>query len=175
MTNSNYPFTTTLSTSNPFSLTTPSFDNSLADSYAKLEALKKQYSEMNNPNKATVLTDIDGELSNLSDDEKAFILSSEEYKSVSDRYQAEFSQFLIQKFSNEYLQTNGGRTLEEMLSVIRKTKEKYKSKFAADINEIRDQNKTLMTQNTQLASANETLQKELEDIKLKLEKGKKND
>jgi len=174
MNNTNYPFNSALSNSNPFSLN-QNLDDSLASSYARLEALKKQYSDMNNANKSTVFTDIDSELTNLSDDERSFILNSDEYKAVSEKYQTEFSQFLIRKFSNEYLESSGGRTPEEMLSVIRKEKEKYKSKFAADINEIRDQNKTLMNQNNKLASDNESLQKELEAIKIKLEKGKKNE
>jgi hypothetical protein len=54
------------------------------------------------------------------------------------QYQTEFSQFLLAKFSQEYIQSGNGRTLEEMLSVIRKQKDKYKQKFASDINEIRD-------------------------------------
>jgi predicted RNase H-like nuclease (RuvC/YqgF family) len=52
--------------------------------------------------------------------------------------------------------------------VIRKEKEKYKDKFAADINEIRDQNKDLLTRNNQLAENNLALQKQLEEIKNRL-------
>jgi lipoate-protein ligase A len=66
------------------------------------------------------------------------------------------------------MQTGNTRTLEEMLYVIRQQKEKYKDKFATDINEIRDQNKTLLDRNNQLAESNLVLQKQLEEIKTRL-------
>jgi molybdopterin converting factor small subunit len=150
---------------------TPSIlDASLADSYAKLEALKRQQQQMQQPvvQQSTVFTDIADELKNLSEDESVFITSSKEYQTISNKYQAEFSQFLINKFSNEYMQTGNTRTLEEMLYVIRQQKEKYKDKFATDINEIRDQNKTLLDRNNQLAESNLALQKQLEEIKSRL-------
>jgi hypothetical protein len=161
--NNNYP--------NSF-LNTPSvLDSTLADSYAKLEALKKQYQQPSNQQPqqvSTVFSDIDTELKNLSEDELAFITSSKDYQLATAKYQNEFSQFLINKFSSEYLQTGNTRTLEELLYVIRKEKEKYKDKFAADINEIRDQNKDLLTRNNQLAENNLALQKQLEEIKNRL-------
>ena len=152
---------------------TPSvLDASLADSYAKLEALKRQQAQMQQsqvmPQQSTVFTDIADELKNLSEDESTFITSSKEYQAISNKYQAEFSQFLINKFSNEYMQIGNTRTLEEMLYVIRQQKEKYKDKFATDINEIRDQNKTLLDRNNQLAESNLALQKQLEEIKTRL-------
>jgi lipoate-protein ligase A len=154
---------------NPFSNTPSVLDASLADSYAKLEALKRQQ-QMQQPavQHATVFTDIENELKNLSEDETAFVTSSKEYQTIMNKYQAEFSQFLINKFSNEYIQTGNTRTLEEMLYVIRQQKDKYKDKFATDINEIRDQNKTLLDKNNQLAESNQALQKQLEEIKSRL-------
>jgi lipoate-protein ligase A len=154
-------------TSNPFSNTPSVLDTALADSYAKLEALKRQ--QIQQPvQHATVFTDIENELKNLSEDETMFITNSKEYQTISNKYQAEFSQFLITKFSNEYLQSGNTRTLEEMLYVIRNQKEKYKDKFATDINEIRDQNKNLLDRNNQLAESNQALQKQLEEIKARL-------
>jgi FtsZ-binding cell division protein ZapB len=84
------------------------------------------------------------------------------------KYQNEFSQFLITKFSNEYIQTGNVKTLEEMLFTIRQKKEQYKQKFAEDINEIRDQNKTLVDRNNQLAQSNQLLQEQLKAIQEKL-------
>jgi molybdopterin converting factor small subunit len=165
-------FGTNTNYTNPFSNTPSVLDASLADSYAKLEALKRQQTQMQQsqvmPQQSTVFTDIADELKNLSEDESTFITSSKEYQTVSNKYQAEFSQFLINKFSNEYMQTGNTRTLEEMLYVIRQQKEKYKDKFATDINEIRDQNKTLLDRNNQLAESNLALQKQLEEIKTRL-------
>jgi hypothetical protein len=154
---------------NPFSNTPSVLDASLADSYAKLEALKRQQQQMQQqPQHTTVFTDIENELKNLSEDEATFITSSKEYQTIAAKYQTEFSQFLISKFSNEYLQNGNTRTLEEMLYTIRQQKDKYKDKFATDINEIRDQNKTLLDRNNQLAESNQALQKQLEEIKSRL-------
>jgi hypothetical protein len=154
---------------NPFSNTPSVLDATLADSYAKLEALKRQQQmQQIQPQTITVFTDIDNELKNLSEDEMVFITSSKEYQTISNKYQTEFSQFLINKFSNEYIQNGNTRTLEEMLYVIRSQKEKYKDKFATDINEIRDQNKELLIKNNQLAENNQVLQKQLEEIKARL-------
>jgi hypothetical protein len=66
------------------------------------------------------LNDISNEFTNISEDEANFIKSSQEYQAISLQYQTEFSQFLLNKFSQEYIQTGNGRTLEEMLFVIRK-------------------------------------------------------
>jgi hypothetical protein len=113
-TNNNY--------TNPFSNTPSVLDTSLAESYAKLEALKRQQQMAPPQPVSTVFTDIDSELKNLSEDETNFITSSKEYQTCLAKYQNEFSQFLINKFSNEYLQTGNTRTLEEMLYVIRSQK-----------------------------------------------------
>jgi lipoate-protein ligase A len=153
----------------PFSNTPSVLDSTLADSYAKLEALKRQQQmQQQTIQHATVFTDIENELKNLSEDETAFITNSKEYQAISAKYQTEFSQFLITKFSNEYLQSGNTRTLEELLYVIRSQKEKYKDKFATDINEIRDQNKNLLNKNNELAESNQALQKQLEEIKARL-------
>jgi hypothetical protein len=161
-------FGTNYNTTNPFSNTPSVLESTLADSYAKLEALKRQQMQQAQVTQSTVFTDIDNELKNLSEDEMQFITSSKEYQNISNKYQTEFSQFLINKFSNEYIQTGNTRTLEEMLYTIRKQKDKYKEKFATDINEIRDQNKDLVNKNNQLAEANQSLQKQLEEIKARL-------
>lgn len=170
MNNNSSIFGTNYTPTNPFSNTPSVLDASLADSYAKLEALKRQQAMQQQPagQQATVFTDIENELKNLSEDEMNFITSSKEYQAISNKYQSEFSQFLINKFSNEYMQTGNTRTLEEMLYTIRSQKEKYKDKFATDINEIRDQNKTLLDRNNQLAENNLALQKQLEEIKSRL-------
>jgi chromosome segregation ATPase len=167
-------FSSPLSGTNPFtpSLTStagPSYDD-LASSYAKLEALKAKQNQLYNPvQPATVFTDINQELNGLSEDETTFISNSPEYQAVNAKYQNEFSQFLIAKFSNEYLQSTGNsKTLEEMLSVIKRQKEKYRERFANDINEIRDQNKSLLEKNNELAESNATLQKQLKEIQERL-------
>lgn len=166
------------STSNPFS-TNPiakpdSIEDSLIQTYAKLEALKAKQSQLSGgglPQQngvSTVFTDISDEFKELPKDEVEFIVNSPEYQQLNNQYQAEFSQFLIAKFSNEYLQTGNTRTLEEMLKTIKTKKEQYKQKFANDINEIRDQNKELLNRNNQLAENNLRLQEQLKEIQSKI-------
>ena len=171
MFNSNY------STSNPFALnlnsSKESAEDSLMQTYAKLEALKAKQSQFNNPQnpqyqQSTVFTDISNEFKDISEDEINFIVSSPEYQKINNKYQEEFSQFLIAKFSNEYLQTGNTRTLEEMLNTVRIKKDQYKQKFAKDINEIRDQNKELLNRNNQLAESNMKLQEQLKEIQEKI-------
>lgn len=166
-------FNSGLSSSNPFNKSNPS-EAALAEAYARLEALKQQQMSLTQPTTtqvSTVYTDIANELKDISNDELNFISSSPEYQAVHNQYQNEFSEFLTIKFANEYLQTSGKqRTLEELLVVIRKQKEKYKSRFAEDINNIQQQNKSLVDRNNELAAANEKLQIQLEEIQRKLQK-----
>lgn len=164
-------FNNNFSSSNPFSFnnkTASNIEDSLLQTYAQLEALKAKQNQLNGgvvPQQNTVFTDISNEFKDLSEDETNFIISSPEYKTLNDKYQAEFTQFLISKFSNEYLQTTGSsRTLEEMLFTIRNKKELYKKKFANDINEIRDQNRELLERNNTLAASNQELQNQLKKI-----------
>jgi hypothetical protein len=165
MFNSNY------STSNPFSFNKPTtnIEESLLQTYAQLEALKAKQAQFGQGNSQqeiqTVFTDISNEFKDISEDETNFIVNSQEYKTLNEKYQNEFSQFLISKFSTEYLQTTGNtRTLEEMLYTIRTKKEDYKQRFAKDINEIREMNKELLEKNNALASSNLELQEQIKTL-----------
>jgi len=62
-----------------------------------------------------------------------------------------------------------------MLLTIKREKEKYKDKFASDINEIRDQNRALLDRNDELSKNNKDLQKQLEEIKARLWKDEKDE
>jgi hypothetical protein len=160
-------FSSNYSTSNPFGtngLSQQSMDATIMDAYNRLEALKSQQNFNANNKIKTVFTDIADEFKDLPDDEMKFISSSKEYQEAYNKYQVEFSEFITNKFSNEFLQVNGGRSLEELLFTIKRQKENYKSKFANDINEIRDQNKELISKNNQLADNNAELQKQLNEI-----------
>jgi thiazole synthase ThiGH ThiG subunit len=164
MFNTNGIFNSNYSTSNPFGTTGQPTQQSLTDAYAKLELLKQQQM----PQKATVYSDISNELSTLSEDEMNFITTSPEYQKTYNKYQTEFSEFLTNKFVSEFISTSGGSSLEELLFVIRQKKDAYKSKFAKDINEIRDQNKSLLDKNNKLAEDNEKLKEQLKNIQEKL-------
>lgn len=182
---SNGLFNSNYSSSNPFSMyngtnSQANLDQSLAEAYTRLEALKRQQQlfqqQSNQPTavvnqRQTVFTDIADEMKDLSEDEMNFIVSSKDYQTVNAKYQEEFSSFITSKFAAEYIQTENVRTLEELLGVIRKRKEQYKSKFAEDISEIREQNKNLVDKNNELAESNAVLQKQLMDIQNKLNMG----
>jgi transketolase len=176
MTNYNGIFNSNYSSSNPFGMgnLSSNLEASLADACGKLEAIKAQQAQLqiNQHQQKTVFTDIAEEFKDISTDENQFILSSTEYQEAFNKYQTEFSEFLTSKFSNEFLQSNGGRSLEELLFTIRKQKDAYKSKFTKDINEIRDQNKQLLTNNNKLAEDNILLQQQLKEIQEQLWKGK---
>lgn len=177
-------FNTNYSTSNPFSMNKKSvndlsaMDGSLAQAYQRLEEIKKKQNQIdalssnlqqaNQQSYRTVFNDISDEFKDLPQDEINFIVTSKEYQALNAKYQDEFSQFLISKFSNEYLQTGKQKTLEEMLNMIRTKKEEYKKNFKNEINEIRDQNKALAERNNQLAEMNEELQKQLKQIQSQL-------
>lgn len=180
----NSPFSTnSTSSSNPFALPGPmqsaqNLDNSIMETYAKLNALKQRQAELNSmvqgqpvmqqQMQRTVFSDIATEMSDLGEDELNFIVSSNEYRQLNERHQREFSEFITEKFSNEYIATGRTKTLEQLLAVIRKRKEEYKSRFASDITEIREQNKSLVDKNNELAQSNAELQKQLEIIQQKL-------
>jgi FtsZ-binding cell division protein ZapB len=180
-TTQNSIFNSNFSTSNPFNIngnqSTQDLENSLMQSYAKLEALKAKQNQFQVNNQVNapqhnVFTDIASEFDGLSADESSFIVNSKEYQNLNVKYQNEFTQFLISKFSGEYIQTGNVKTLEEMLFTIRQKKEQYKQKFAEDINEIRDQNKNLVDKNNKLAESNLALQEQLKAIQEKLLKDK---
>jgi molybdopterin converting factor small subunit len=181
--NNNSIFNPNYSSSNPFTMptvtTAPAINNELIDSYARLEALRQRQAELNamgqktlsdvqTPTRKTVFSDIAEEFNGLSEDETNFIVNSPEYQKLNSKYQTEFSNFLISKFSNEYMQTGNVRTLEELLYEVRRQKDKYKERFAEDINQIRDQNKHLTDQNNALALSNQELQEQLREIRAKL-------
>jgi hypothetical protein len=170
-------FNSNFSTSNPFNIgsnnsSTQDLENSLMQSYAKLEALKAKQNQLQASQQLspqhTIFTDIASEFDGLSSDEATFIVNSKEYQNLNAKYQNEFTQFLISKFSGEYIQTGNVKTLEEMLFTIRQKKEQYKQKFAEDINEIRDQNKNLVDKNNELAQNNQLLLEQLKAIQEKL-------
>ena len=166
--NNNSLFSSQFSTSNPFMNQPQSIsqiDQNIANVYSQLEALKNP--QQNQQRQNTVFTDIFNEMKSMSDDEKAYIFSTKEYVAANAKYQEEFSTFLINKFSGEFLQ-NHQRTMEELLSVIKNKKEQYKNKFADDVAEIRERNKDLADKNAALAKNNQILQEELKKIQMKL-------
>ena len=142
----------------------PEFNNDLAAAYAQLEALKKQQMQQQTFPR-TVFTDISDEMRDLGEDEKNFIISSNEYQMLNTQYQEEFSSFLIQYFASDYLKSEYAKTPEKILALIRSKKEQYKSKFVSDISDIKNQNQLLASKNDALEKANIALQEQLKEIR----------
>jgi uncharacterized membrane protein len=134
--------------------------------YQDLEMMKSQ--QQPQPQQRTVFTDINEEIANISDDERRFIETSDEYIQASQKYQNDFSLFLMEYLGPDFIRSKFGKSPEEVLLVIRKKKEEYKNKFAENLNEIRDQNANLAHQNNELAKTNQELQKELAEIRKQL-------
>ena len=147
----------------------PSIDSDLVAAYAQLEALKKQQLQQSQSvvpqQMRTVFTDISDEMRDIGEDERNFIESSSEYQKLNAQYQEEFSSFLIQYFSNDYLKSEYAKTPEKILALIRTKKEQYKSKFANDISDIKAQNQILVDKNDALEKANVSLQAQLKEIR----------
>ena len=145
----------------------PTIDSDLVAAYAQLEALKKQ--QLQQPQVPqqirNVFTDISDEMRDIGEDERNFIESSSEYQKLNSQYQEEFSSFLIQYFSNDYLKSEYAKTPEKILALIRTKKEQYKSKFANDISDIKAQNQILVDKNDALEKANVSLQAQLKEIR----------
>jgi hypothetical protein len=149
---------------NPFDPINSTPNRDLAKMYAELESLKQNKVQT----QRTVFTDIATEMSDISDDERLFIEGSKEYIALNQQYQIEFSSFLINKFGAEFSSTEYGKTPEKILALIREKKDLYKNQFAANLNEIKQNNKSLIEKNNELVQVNEKLRTELDKIKEKI-------
>lgn len=124
--NNNNILNSTLATSNPFSFNRPGgqslTDSSMFDAYNKLEALKQQQlaalqaqqQKQQQLTAQTVFTDIATEAKDMSEDERNFVYSSQEYQKLYTQYQQEFSEFITAKFANEYLQAGNRKNFRRI-------------------------------------------------------------
>lgn len=133
--------------------------------YQEMEYMKQR---QNGISQKTVFTEISDEMKDISEDERHFIESSKEYTIASQKYQSDFSMFLIENFGADFAKSKYGKSIEEVLATIRQKKEDYRNHFAENISEIRNQNNTLAQQNDALAKMNLDLQKQLAEIQKQL-------
>jgi len=108
-------FNSPFSSSNPLyygsnnNQTISPLDQSLLDSYNRMETLKQRQAALQNQNQtrqpATVFTDIATETKEMGEDELNFVTSSQDYQRLYAKYQQEFSEFITAKFANEYIQS----------------------------------------------------------------------
>ena len=104
--------------SNPF-LNNKSAD--LNDIYNKINALKMQQQQTQQPAQ-NAYDDLKSLYKDMSVDERKFIESSNEFISANIQYQEAFSNFLIDKFGGEFLQSKYGVTVEKVVATIQNKK-----------------------------------------------------
>ena len=139
--------------SNPF-LNNKSAD--LNGIYNKINALKMQQQQTQQPAQ-NAYDDLKSLYKDMSVDERKFVESSNEFISANIQYQEAFSNFLIDKFGGEFLQSKYGVTVEKVVATIKEKKEKYRESLANDISTIKEQNQELITKNEELAKNNQEL------------------
>lgn len=94
-------------------------DQSLLDSYNKMEALKQRQAMLNQTNQTgkqltTVFTDIANETKDMGEDEMNFVTSSQEYQRLYAKHQQEFSEFITSKFAGEYIQAGNRKNVRRI-------------------------------------------------------------
>ena len=126
------------------------------DIYNKINALKMQQQQTQQPAQ-NAYDDLKSLYKDMSADERKFIESSNEFISANIQYQEAFSNFLIDKFGGEFLQSKYGVTVEKVVATIKEKKEKDRESLANDISTIKEQNQELITKNEELAKNNQEL------------------
>ena len=150
--------------SNPF-LNNKSAD--LNDIYNKINALKMQQQQTQQPAQ-NAYDDLKSLYKGMSVDERKFVESSNEFISANIQYQEAFSNFLIDKFGGEFLQSKYGVTVEKVVATIKEKKEKYRESLANDISTIKEQNQELITKNEELAKNNQELTNLIKSLQAQL-------
>lgn len=164
---------------NPYLVNNKTNDTDLTMLYQKLDALKAQKNYMNNAQpqtqddevlakRKTVYTDIQQVWSELSNDEKQFIESSEEYIQANIEYQNAFNQFLLERMGDEFLVSKYGMAPEKVLGAIKKKKEEYQNNLSSDISTIKSQNQYLLQKNEELVKNNEEMTKLIKSLQEQL-------
>ena len=128
----------------------------LTDIYNKINTLKMQQQQTQPPIQ-NAYDDLRDLYKDMSIDERKYIESSNEFISANIQYQEAFSNFLIDKFGGEFLQSKYGVTVEKVVATIKDKKEKYRENLTNDISTIKEQNKELITKNEELAKNNQEL------------------
>lgn len=126
------------------------------DIYNKINALKMQQQQTQQPTQ-NAYDDLRGLYKDMSVDERKYVESSNEFVSANIQYQEAFSNFLIDKFGGEFLQSKYGVTVEKVVATIKQKREEYHENLANDISTIKEQNQELITKNEELAKNNQEL------------------
>lgn len=125
------------------------------DIYNKINALKMQ--QQSQQIVQTAYDDLKGLYKEMSVDERKYVESSDDFVNANVQYQEAFSNFLIDKFGGEFLQSKYGVTVEKVVATIKQKREEYHENLTNDISTIKEQNQALITKNEELAKNNQEL------------------
>lgn len=130
----------------------------LATLYGELNRLKSQQPQPI-PYR-TVFNDIADEWGNSSDEEKKFIDNDKDYINANLNYQQQFNSFLLELVGTQFANSKYGKSAESLLIALREAKSRYKKETTENI--------------VQVKAENESLQKQIEELKEMIKNGRQN-
>ena len=130
----------------------------LATLYGELNRLKSQQPQPI-PYR-TVFNDIADEWGDSSDEEKKFIDNDKDYINANLNYQQQFNSFLLELVGTQFANSKYGKSAESLLIALREAKSRYKKETTENI--------------VQVKAENESLQKQIEELKEMIKNGRQN-
>lgn len=108
----------------------------------------------------TVFNDIADEWGGSSDEEKKFIDNDKDYINANLNYQQQFNSFLLELVGTQFANSKYGKSAESLLVALREAKSRYKKETTENI--------------VQVKAENESLQKQIEELKEMIKNGRQN-
>ena len=118
--------------------------NNMDAIYAEMARLRNQTTQP--MTYRTVFNDISDEWSNCSDDERHFIELDKDYIAANMSYQQQFNAFLLDLVGVQFINSQYGKSAEEVLLSLRNAKSKYKKEAADNIASVKAENAELQRQ-----------------------------
>lgn len=130
-------------------------ENTLQDMnslYAELSRLRAQQSSQPMVFR-TVFNDIADEWSNCTEDERRFVNEDTDYQNANLSYQQQFNSFLLELVGTQFINSQYGKSAEQVLVALRKAKDKYRKENAETMATVRAENAELQRQLKELKEA----------------------
>lgn len=125
--------------------------NNLDQMYAELARLRAMQTPQ--PTYRTVFNDIADEWANCSEDERDFVNKDAEYLEANVSYQQQFNSFLLELVGAQFINSQYGKSAEQVLAALKKAKSKYKKENAENIVSVKAENAELQRQLKELKEA----------------------
>ncbi len=109
--------------------------------YEELARLKNASLQL--PSYRTVFNDIADEWSKCTTEEQNFINNDEDYINSNLKYQQAFNSFLLEMFGQQFASSSYGRSAEEVLISLRKSRDKYRQNNDKTVKNVQEQNEML--------------------------------